>query len=246
MASKLASRNGRCADVGHGARSGACRRERGARLHRRSARRCRCRRRARPLAGPREDARVLRLVPEIGLEDPQSGERGEVLREQALLVVRVVARRRRAAQIGEPLADAGPEAPVCAAGADAGRVTAPAPDRPVPRAQRERQRRADRRCRCTSSATVGGSADETSSCGRRRQRERADPGSRAQSPTSASARPPPSSSSIKWAGCVERRHVDVDGATIGRGARRHDRPGRVGAHPSPRPVRRRARAARRP
>jgi len=63
-------------------------------------------------AGPREDACVLGLIPQIGLENPQSLERGEVLGEQTLLVVRVIARRRRAAQVGKALADPGPEIPV--------------------------------------------------------------------------------------------------------------------------------------
>ena len=85
-----------------------------ARLNRRSARRCPRRRRARPAAGPRQDARVLGLVPQVGLENPQAGERGEVLGEQPPLVVGVVARRRGAGEVGKALADARPEIAVAA------------------------------------------------------------------------------------------------------------------------------------
>jgi hypothetical protein len=60
-------------------------------------------------AGPRQNARVLRFVPEIRFQDLQAGEGREMLGEQPPLVVRVVARRDRPAQVRKPLADACPE-----------------------------------------------------------------------------------------------------------------------------------------
>ena len=69
--------------------------------------------RARALtAGPREDACVLGLVPQIGLENLQALECGEVLGEQTSFVVRVIARRNGPSQVGKTLADPGPEIPV--------------------------------------------------------------------------------------------------------------------------------------
>jgi len=69
--------------------------------------------RARALpAGPREDARVLGLVPQIGLENPQSLERGEVLGEQPTFIVRVISRGDGPREVGKALADPGPEIPV--------------------------------------------------------------------------------------------------------------------------------------
>src|SRR4051794_29409005 len=63
-----------------------------------------------PVPGrPGEDARVLRFVPQIGLEDAQSVERRQVFGEQALLVGSVVARRCGPAKIGETFADTSPE-----------------------------------------------------------------------------------------------------------------------------------------
>src|ERR1700730_3620705 len=63
-------------------------------------------------ARPREDARVLGLVPQIGLENPQSLERGEVLGEQTSLIVRVIPRGGSPREVGKALADPGPEVPV--------------------------------------------------------------------------------------------------------------------------------------
>ena len=63
-------------------------------------------------AGPREDACVLGLVPEIRLENPEPLERGEVLVEQTSFIVRVITRRDSPSQVGEALADPGPEIPV--------------------------------------------------------------------------------------------------------------------------------------
>jgi len=63
-------------------------------------------------AGPREDACVLGLVPQIGLENPQSFERGEVLGEQTSFIVRVIARGDGPREVGKALADPGPEIPV--------------------------------------------------------------------------------------------------------------------------------------
>src|SRR3954470_17061158 len=60
-------------------------------------------------ACPRQDARVLRFVPQIRLEHTKAGEHREIVGEQAPLVVRVVAGRRGSAEIGKLLADAGPE-----------------------------------------------------------------------------------------------------------------------------------------
>src|SRR6185503_9026618 len=60
-------------------------------------------------AGPREDACVLGLVPQIGLEDPQSAKRGEMRGEQTAFVVRVITGRGGAREVGKALADAGPE-----------------------------------------------------------------------------------------------------------------------------------------
>src|SRR4249920_1032654 len=68
---------------------------------------------ARALAsGPHEDAGVLGFVPEIGLQNLQAFERGEVLGEQSPFVVGVVPRRRCAVEIRKSLANSGPEVPV--------------------------------------------------------------------------------------------------------------------------------------
>src|ERR1700730_12013435 len=69
--------------------------------------------RARALtAGPREDARVLGLVPQVGLENAQALERREVLGEETPLIVRVVTRGSGPREVGKALANAGPEIPV--------------------------------------------------------------------------------------------------------------------------------------
>src|SRR4249920_2463136 len=68
---------------------------------------------ARALAsGPHEDACVLGFVPEIGLQNLQVLERGEVLGEQTPFVVGVISGRRCAVEIRKSLADSGPEIPV--------------------------------------------------------------------------------------------------------------------------------------
>src|SRR4029077_8779445 len=69
-------------------------------------------------AGPREDGRVLGFIPQIGLENPESFERGEVLREQPSFVVRVVPRRDRTPEVGKALADPSPEIAVRRARSD--------------------------------------------------------------------------------------------------------------------------------
>ena len=66
-------------------------------------------------AGPGEDARVLGLVPEISLKDPQPLEGREVLGEETAFVVQVVAGRDRPADVGEMVAHLGPEAAVSGA-----------------------------------------------------------------------------------------------------------------------------------
>lgn len=63
-------------------------------------------------AGPREDSCVLGFVPQIGLENRQAFEWGQVFGEQTPFVVRVIPRRRRAAQVGKALTDPVPKIPV--------------------------------------------------------------------------------------------------------------------------------------
>ena len=63
-------------------------------------------------AGPCEDARILGLVPQIGLENLQALEGGEMLREQTPFVVRVIARGNSAREVGKALADSRPEIPI--------------------------------------------------------------------------------------------------------------------------------------
>ena len=67
--------------------------------------------RPRPLAGgPAQDAGVLGLVPEVGLEEALPGEGGQEGAQQPALVVSVLGGRPGASQVGEVLADIGPEA----------------------------------------------------------------------------------------------------------------------------------------
>ena len=61
---------------------------------------------------PRENPRILRLVPQVGLEYPQALQRREVVGKQTLFVARVITRRGGPTEVGKALADVRPEMPV--------------------------------------------------------------------------------------------------------------------------------------
>ena len=67
------------------------------------------------LGGPAEDAGVLGLIPEIGLENPAAVQRRQVAAEEPLFVFEVLRGRARAAKIGKVSSDVGRE--IIAAGA---------------------------------------------------------------------------------------------------------------------------------
>ncbi len=133
---------GQRADVGgRGPQRRRAARERGPAPASPSAPRCRRRRRAPRAAAAHARMRVFFASSHRSvLRIRRPVERRQVLGEQALLVVRVVARRRGAAEIGKALADPGPESPI------RGRVVRLIP--PTISTRRSKStRRGGRRCR---------------------------------------------------------------------------------------------------